>query len=533
MPRSLRLAVVFVVFVVFVVSSSGSVGSSRPVAAEPMGYRPPVDGPVVSPFDLPPQPWMAGNRGIDYAPPPGTPVAAAADGEVAFAGPVAGALHVTVRHADGLRTTVSFLAEVTVAAGARVRQGQTLGLAGGPVHFGVRDPEGRYLDPALLLSGALVPGAVLVPGTAEGADPLLERRSLFSVMVGTGVAATTWAVSTGGRVGLAAVDVAARSTALGVVWEMTRECTSASTAVPSPDGRRIAVVVSGLGTGSGGNSAWEVPTGDLGYADADVVRFSYAGGRAPSPGAPPRSGATGLEGLAQSEFTAADSQQALETSAARLGALLADVAARAPGVPIDVIAHSQGGVVSRLAIAEAAAAGTIPVNLETLVTLGSPHGGAPLADLVLGLDGSVAGRVALDLASGAFPGLDPSAPAPGQLGTRSAVLRSVADQRLPETVRFTSIGARWDLTVPAGQTGDAAARHVIVDPGPGTDAHGAITSSPAAVREIGLAVAGRSPTCESFTDAGLDVAASRGIAAAETAAAVGAAVAAASDGHLP
>ena len=473
---------------------------------------------------------MAGNRGIDYAPPRGTPVVAAADGEVTFAGSVAGALHVTVRHGDGLRTTVSFLAEVTVAAGARVRQGETLGLVGGPVHFGVRDPEGRYLDPALLLSGELVPDAVLVPGTAEGADPLVERRSLVSVLAGTGLAATTWVAATGVGVGLTAVDATVRSTVLGLVWEMTRDCTPEATPVPPPQGRRIAVVVSGLGTGSGGNSAWEVPTADLGYVDADVVRFSYAGGRAPSPGAPMRPGAEGLDGLTQSPFTAVDSQQALETSAALLAALLADVATRAPGVPIDVIAHSQGGVVSRLAVADAAASGSLPVNLETLVTLGSPHGGAPLADLVRGLDGSIGGRIALDRASGAFPGLDPSAPSPGQLGTRSAVLHSVADQHLPETVRFTSIGARWDLTVPAGQTRDDAARGVIVDPGLGTDAHGALTSSPATVREIALAVAGRPPTCESFADAGFDLAASQGVAAAESAAAVVAMVAAVSDG---
>ncbi len=531
MARSLRFVVVLVVSVV---ASVGVVGPTGRVAAEPAVYEPPVQGPVVSPFDLPPKPWMAGNRGIDYAPAPGTPVVAAADGRVVFAGPVAGALHVTVRHPDGLRTTVSFLAEVTVASGAEVRQGQTLGLAGGPVHFGVRDPDDRYLDPALLLAGELVPGAVLVPGTGEGADPLVERRSLLSVLAGTGVAATTWVVSTGGRVGATAVDVAARSTVLGVVWEMTRDCTPVSTSVPPPVGRRIAVVVSGLGTGSGGNSAWEVPTSELGYAEADVVRFSYAGGRAPSPGAPARPGAPGLEGLAQVEFTADDSQQPLETSAARLDGLLVEVAGRAPGVPIDVIAHSQGGVVARLALAEAAADGTIPPSLETLVTLGSPHGGAPLADLVLALGGSVGGRAALDRASGAFPGLDPAAPAPGQLGTRSAVLRSVADQPLPEAVRFTSIGARWDLTVPAGQTDDDAARHVIVDPGLGSDAHGEITSAPAAVREIGLAVADRPPTCESAADAGIDWVASRGVAGVEAAAAVGAAaVAAAEDPFRP
>ena len=102
-------------------------------------YRAPVPGPIVSAFSLPAERWMPGNRGVDYDPPSGTAVTAAADGEVVFAGSVGGTLHVTLRHADGLRTSYSFLAEVSVTTGGRVRQGDVVGVAGGPIHFGVRD----------------------------------------------------------------------------------------------------------------------------------------------------------------------------------------------------------------------------------------------------------------------------------------------------------------------------------------------------------------------------------------------------------
>src|SRR5437764_14605541 len=77
-------------------------------------YDPPVDAPVVDPFRPPPEPWAAGNRGIDYGTAPGTPVRAAAPGEVVFAGQVGGTLHVVVLHADGLRTSYSFLARISV-----------------------------------------------------------------------------------------------------------------------------------------------------------------------------------------------------------------------------------------------------------------------------------------------------------------------------------------------------------------------------------------------------------------------------------
>ncbi len=88
-----RLAAVLAASVALVALASvaGPAGAQASVS-----YRPPVDAPVVDPFRPPPEPWQAGNRGLEYATPAGTPVAAAADGEVTFAGPVAGGLHVVV-----------------------------------------------------------------------------------------------------------------------------------------------------------------------------------------------------------------------------------------------------------------------------------------------------------------------------------------------------------------------------------------------------------------------------------------------------
>ena len=79
----------------------------------------PVDGAVVRPFDAPRSRYGAGHRGADLAAAPGTPVRAANDGVVSFAGDVAGTLHVVVAHAGGLRTSYSFLASVVGARRAR------------------------------------------------------------------------------------------------------------------------------------------------------------------------------------------------------------------------------------------------------------------------------------------------------------------------------------------------------------------------------------------------------------------------------
>ena len=51
----------------------------------------PVPAPsVVRPFDPPPQPWLAGHRGVDLAGTPGSPVHSPGAGRVVFAGVVAG-----------------------------------------------------------------------------------------------------------------------------------------------------------------------------------------------------------------------------------------------------------------------------------------------------------------------------------------------------------------------------------------------------------------------------------------------------------
>ena len=58
----------------------------------------------------------------------------------------------------------------------------------------------------------------------------------------------------------------------------------------------------------------------------------------------------GLDGIPVHPYGKADSQQSVDQSAQRLEDLLTQVAAAEPGVPIDVVAHSQGGIVARLGV---------------------------------------------------------------------------------------------------------------------------------------------------------------------------------------
>jgi len=188
--RFLRSRIVrfLAVALVALLSAAGPLADPAGPIGVSVEYRPPADAPIVDHFRPPPERWMAGNRGIDYGTGPGEPIRASADGRVVFAGSVGAALHVTIEHADRLRTSYSFVDVVLVESGMRVRGGDVIALAGGPFHFGVRTPDGTYLDPEALLAGTLHPQVRLVPGTDQGLEALgaSERRSCSTYSSTTG-----------------------------------------------------------------------------------------------------------------------------------------------------------------------------------------------------------------------------------------------------------------------------------------------------------------------------------------------------------
>lgn len=134
------------------------VTSGSPVrAAEPGEWSQPVDGPVVRGYEPPPRPFGPQHLGLDFAAPAGTPVRAAGDGVVAFAGLVGRSRTAALEHGGARRTTYAYLRRVVVHPGSRVRRGDVLGFSGGEgpghhadvVHFGYR-VNGRPRDPAPL-----------------------------------------------------------------------------------------------------------------------------------------------------------------------------------------------------------------------------------------------------------------------------------------------------------------------------------------------------------------------------------------------
>jgi murein DD-endopeptidase MepM/ murein hydrolase activator NlpD len=138
--------------------ASGAKGAE--VAGNQPGFRWPVRGRVIAGFG--PKPNGLQNDGINLAVPEGTPIKAADDGVVAYAGNELkgyGNL-VLVRHSNGFVTAYAHASEIMVKRGDTVKRGQVIAKSGQTgnvtspqLHFEIRKGA-TPVDPSQYLSGA-------------------------------------------------------------------------------------------------------------------------------------------------------------------------------------------------------------------------------------------------------------------------------------------------------------------------------------------------------------------------------------------
>jgi hypothetical protein len=517
-PRMLArtLALAMTTAAVWPVAVAGAQAS--PGAPSAPSYSPPVSAPIADPFRPPAGPYGAGNRGLEYDTQPGDAVRASADGTVVFAGPVAGTLHVTLRHVDGVRTSYSFLGAVNVVLGQRVRAGDRVGVAGERLHFGARSGD-AYFDPASLFVGGEVEVELLPFEIPPGSTPDAEARALAQLALDRGggipgvAAALGWLYDRTRTTVTYAAQLNLPARGLGLAADLGARlflhgpCSDGPPPVAPVRGQdRVAITIAGLGSSSSNGSIDELRATDLGYDVDRVVRFSYAGGRVPGSGA-------AFGDLDTRAYGTDASQGDLHGAARRLADLVQDVAAADADATIDLFAHSQGGVVARLALLELAERGAALDRLGVITTLGTPHKGSDVATAVVAAGTTLTGHLGLQAAEAFLGGIDPDAPAVRQLAENSDVVHELAGG-VPEGVRLVSIAARGDLAVAAPNTEVAGATNVTV-PVSGWAAHGDLVASDVATGEMARALAGQPPTCEGWRDVVADVAVGHGISFAE------------------
>lgn len=464
-------AVVFALVVILITMTAIPAGA---------GWEHPVDADVVDSFRPPATRFSAGNRGLEYGTVGGEIVRAADSGIVVFAGAVGGRRHVVVDHGDGLRSTYAYVSRIAVVRGQRVAQGARVAIAAAGFHLTARLGV-SYVDPMLLIQGAevvvrLVAGEVPRPQARGGQAP----DPVAAVLDAAGDLTLS-------RQFRALADAAGE-------WYRS-ECTDDKTVVAAPSGpgamsERVLVQVGGLGTSSEAASIGGFDHDALGYRADNVVGFSYAGGCTPAA----FGGGTGdlNRELGSSPYGPSDTFQSVDVSAGRLVDLIDRLSVARPGRPIDVAAHSLGGVVARRAIemlSERGRAGPIDV----VMTIGSPHSGADLATTAAAMAGS--DRVATYL--------DPLIGDIAEFRRADSVLDIAEGGTVvdpvppPEGVTVVAVAGAGDPVVPAEHSRWEGATNVVVPTSlfATPSVHGSLPSAPEVQREMQLALAGAAPRC--------------------------------------
>lgn len=402
--------------------------SAAPVARASEWLVPPVDAPVSKAFEAPATRWASGHRGVDYAVAPGAQIRASGDGTVSWAGRVPEGIAVTIDHAEGLQTTYTLLAEAYVESGEVVAQGQWIGAAsaahpGYPdgLHFGVK-LDGAYVDPAAYLGPTDVSNAIHLIPTSDEMSATADHPLLSRQIEGATVACTLEPDSQGDA-------RAPNHNAVVVLGGINSEWDADS--VPEP---------------------FSLPL-KLGYSADKTYLFSYAGPRATS-------------------YDRSATYDDLRVAGARLDALMQRIGQAHPGTSVDILAHSQGGLVAREYLKGWAHAWDRP-QVEHLVTFSTPHQGAPLAAEVDDLArGTITGAALMDLLT-RFDHLDlgvapvhlmplaeavetlenlvpdPYATSVAQMAPGSDYLARLASEDIAYGTRVLALQAPWDLMVPA------------------------------------------------------------------------------------
>jgi Putative serine esterase (DUF676) len=267
-------------------------------------------------------------------------------------------------------------------------------------------------------------------------------------------------------------------------WRHRQDCSDDSAAADGTGGSgHLLMAVGGIDSvGAPDRATFGLDTLALGYHDDEVTYFSYA----------PGGGA----------YRAPDTRGDLHEAGGRLAEQLKQAQREHPGREVDLIAHSQGGVVVDVFLQDyydAADPEYPPIG--TVVTLSSPHEGAPLATAAADWRQSPVGRALLEAAEVGTPIPDTGAPSVRQLDEHSRFLRDLWDDRLPEHLDFTTIGATDDVVVPATQVDVPDASKVVVNVGGGPlDDHTNIPRDASALRAVRAALEGRAPPCVGVAD---------------------------------
>jgi hypothetical protein len=224
----------------------------------------------------------------------------------------------------------------------------------------------------------------------------------------------------------------------------------------------------------------------LGYETSDVTYFSYA---ADSP-----------------TYAEADTFGDLHDKARLLAKQIKEWAAQNPGRALDLIGHSQGGVVIDLFLMEIYPGHEREYpEIENVVTYASPHEGTPIANLAEVIDEKypvkiVAGWVGVDNVPLGTPALD-------QISEDSSTISWLWERGgIPSDIRYLSLVGSEDWEVPSSSADVPGGEKLVLPVGDTLvpDDHHAILTDDDAISAAQVQLSGGHPadSCGLFTDVG-------------------------------
>jgi hypothetical protein len=233
---------------------------------------------------------------------------------------------------------------------------------------------------------------------------------------------------------------------------------------PPPPNDNILVAVTGINTSteadrngqlSTDSSLYKVDWQQLGYSDDHVYYYSYGGVESR-----PDQGHFRLH----KPYSKEDSLGDLNLAARKLRDLVNEVHSRHPGKDIDIVAHSQGGVVAEDYVTWLYDPDNpLGVHLGHLVTISSPHTGADLAAAHSVLADTEVGKAMLAEAAGAINQFiatpPPSSIAVRELAEHSPFMKKLSAAWDPTKVPTTTIGTPYDIVVAPQHTRLPGAEH--------------------------------------------------------------------------
>ena len=195
----------------------------------------------------------------------------------------------------------------------------------------------------------------------------------------------------------------------------------------------------------------------LGFPEDRVYHFSYAGIEEGGPGSY----------RLHKPYEKEETYQAIDLSAEKLARQIEEIGRRHPGKKIDLVAHSQGGLVAQYYLANIYQFDDRErVSIDHFVSIGSPHLGADSAQLHDTLAGTPQGDFLLDgweVAAKDFGLPPPSSDSARQMAEDSPFILELNEQWNPDVAKTATIAATFDFVVTSPHTRLAGAEHYTAD----------------------------------------------------------------------